>query len=168
MPDVIENKVDASGIITIDPADYYTQGTRQSFDIKNCLVDEWLLREKDFREFVKSNDWSKYSDAYVAVYCSNDAIVPNWAYMLVASALQPFAKRVVLGSTDVLESILVVEKLNQLNKEQFAGKRIVIKGCGDLPVPVMVYVELTNLLQPIAKSIMYGEPCSTVPVFKSK
>ena len=164
----IINKVDASGLITIDPAEYYTDGKRMSFDIKPHLLEEFLLREKDFRDFIKTNDWSVFQDAYVSVFCSNDAIIPNWAYMLLASAMQPFAKRIVFGTPEVLESVLYNEKLSKLDTTELTGKRIVIKGCGDLPVPVFAYVELTNRLRPVVKSIMYGEPCSTVPVYKMK
>ena len=164
----IINKVDASGLITIDPAEYYINGKRMSFDIKPHLLEEFLLREKDFRDFIKTNDWSVFQDAYVSVFCSNDAIIPNWAYMLLASAMQPFAKRIIFGTPEVLESVLYNEKLAQLDTTELTGKRIVIKGCGDLPVPVFAYVELTNRLRPVVKSIMYGEPCSTVPVYKAK
>ena len=162
----IINKVDQSGLITIDPADYFTPGERVAFDIKPLLFEELILREKDFREFIKTNDWTAYSDKLVAVYCSNDAIIPVWAYMLLASALQPFAKEIFFGATDEMEKHLFYTALEKLNPDDFRDQRIVIKGCGDVPVPVSAYVELTQLLKPVVKSIMYGEPCSTVPVYK--
>lgn len=162
----IINKVDQSGLITIDPADFFPSGERVSFDIKSLLFEELLLREKDFREFVKTNDWSAYRDKLVAVYCSNDAIVPVWAYMLLASALQPYAKEVFLGSPEEMEKHLFYKSLEKINPADFTDQRVVIKGCGDVAVPVSAYVELTRLLKPVVKSIMYGEPCSTVPVYK--
>ncbi len=162
----IINKVDQSGLITIDPADYFTTGERVAFDIKPLLFEELILREKDFREFIKTNDWTAYSDKLVAVYCSNNAIVPVWAYMLLASALQPFAKEIFFGAADEMEKHLFYTALEKLNPDDFRDQRIVIKGCGDVPVPVSAYVELTRLLKPVVKSIMYGEPCSTVPVYK--
>lgn len=162
----IVNKVEQSGLITIDPADFYPRGERATFDIKQHLFEELILREKDFREFVKSNDWTPFKDKFVAVYCSNDAIVPVWAYMLLASALQPFAREIFFGTPDEMEKHLFYAALEKLNPDDFRDQRIVIKGCGDVPVPVSAYMELTKMLKPVAKSIMYGEPCSTVPVFK--
>jgi hypothetical protein len=124
------------------------------------------LKEKDFREWIKTNDWERYRGHFVAVTCSNDAIIPNWAYMLVASALSGVARKVVFGSVDQLETAIFSELIAALPGEEYADKRLVIKGCSDLPVPVSAYVELVAKLQPVAKSIMFGEPCSTVPVFK--
>jgi len=162
----ITNKVISSGLVTIDPADFYPNGERVFLDIKPLLVEEFLLREKDFREYVKSHDWSQYTGKFVAISCSNDAIIPVWAYMILASALQPFAIKITFGSLADLEAILFSEALSKINPEEFRDQRIVIKGCGDIAVPVTAYVELTRLLKPVVKSIMYGEPCSTVPVYK--
>lgn len=167
MAEDIINKVAASGLITINLEEFYTEGKRIAFDIKPHLFQELILREKDFREFLNSEDWSKYKDAYVALFCSVDAIIPTWAYMLLATKLQPYAKRIVFGNLEFLEATLY----NQVLKEKiiptdYIDKRIVIKGCGNLPVPIQAYVELTNILKPVVKSIMYGEPCSTVPVYK--
>jgi hypothetical protein len=164
----IVNKVAESGLITINLEDFYPEGERVVFDMKDYLFEELLLKEKDFREFAKTNDWSKYKDKFVAITCSNDAIVARWAYMLVAVALQPYAKRIVFGNLETLETILFRNALSNINPEKFRDQRIVIKGCGDKPVPVSAYVELTSLLQPVVKSIMYGEPCCTVPVYKKK
>jgi hypothetical protein len=162
----ITNKVANSGLITIDLGELYLPGERVVIDIKDQLFQELILREKDFREFIKSHDWSQYKDKYVALTCSADAIIPDWTWMLLASALQPFAKKIVFGSIEVLETVLFDETLLNLDIEKYRDARIVIKGCGDKPVPKSAYIELTRKLQPIVKSLMYGEPCSTVPIFK--
>ena len=164
----IINKVSESGLITINLEDYYSEGERVLFDMKNYLFEELLLKEKDFREFAKTNDWSKYKDKFVAITCSNDAIVASWAYMIVASALEPFAKKIVFGNLEILETILFHDVLSKISAENFRDQRVVIKGCSDKPVPVSAYVELTKILRPVAQSIMYGEPCSTVPIYKKK
>lgn len=162
----IVNKVAASGLVTIDLEEYYLEGERVLFDIKDLLFQGLILREKNFREFVKNEDWSKYTNKYVAVICSADAIVPTWAYMLLTVHLEPFAKKIVFGNLETLETILYNEALSKLNINDYKDARIVIKGCGNLPVPKAAYVEITRLLRPVAKSIMYGEPCSTVPLYK--
>ncbi len=166
MEEQIINRVASSGLTTINLEDYYVEGERIVFDIKDYLYEEFLLREKDFREFVKTNDWSVYKDKLVAVTCSNDAIVATWAFMIIAASLQPYAKKIVFGNAETLETMLFTEALSKLTIEDYRNQRIVIKGCSDKPVPVSAYVELTRLLQPVAKSIMYGEPCSTVPIYK--
>jgi hypothetical protein len=166
MEDVIVNKVEQSGLITIDLESFYLQGERVLFDIKEHLFQGLILREKDFREFIKNEDWNKYKDKYVALTCSADAIVPTWAYMLLATQLEPVAKKVVFGDLETLETVLYNEVLNKLDVSPYQDARIVVKGCGDLPVPKAAYVQLTSLLRPVAKSIMYGEPCSTVPLYK--
>lgn len=162
----IINKVAQSGLITIDLETFYPPGERILFDIKNLLFQELILKEKDFREFIKNEDWSKYKDKYVALICSADAIVPIWAYMLLATQLEPFAKKVVFGDLETLETIVYNEIFSKLNINDYKDARVIIKGCGHLPVPKAAYVELTRLLRPVAKSIMYGEPCSTVPLYK--
>ena len=162
----ILNKVALSGIITINLEAFYPQGERVSFDIKKQLFQGLILKEKDFRDFVKNEDWSKYTDKYVALFCSADAVVPTWAYMLLATRLDPFVKRVVFGDLEALEIALYNEILNKLNINDYRDARVVIKGCGHLPVPKAAYVEITRLLRPVAKSIMYGEACSTVPLYK--
>ncbi|MEO8148795.1 MAG: DUF2480 family protein [Bacteroidia bacterium] len=167
MEEEIINRVTSSGLITINLEEFYVEGERVIFDMKDYLFQELMLREKDFREFVKTNDWSVYKDKLVAITCSNDAIVASWAYMIVAAALQPFAKKIVFGNAETLETVLFTEALSKLNSEDYRDQRIVIKGCSDKPVPVSAYVELTRILQPVAKSIMYGEPCSTVPIYKA-
>jgi hypothetical protein len=164
----IVNKVSNSGLVTIDLEEFIVPGERILFDIKPHLFQELLLREKDFREFIKSNDWLAYKDKLVALTCTSDAIVPTWAYMLLAIALEPFAKKVVFGNLDDLENTLFTEALSKVDASKYKDARIVIKGCGDKKIPVNAYVQITELLKPHVKSIMYGEPCSTVPLYKSK
>lgn len=162
----IINKVALSGIITIDLEEFYPQGNRSVLDIKEHLFQGLILKEKDFREFIKNEDWSKYTDKFVALICSADAVVPTWAYMLLAIQLEPYVKKVVFGDLETLETILYNEILNKLNFDEYKDARVVIKGCGHLPVPKAAYVEITRLLRPIAKSVMYGEACSMVPLYK--
>lgn len=162
----IINKVAQSGIITIDLEEFYPKDERVLLDIKDQLFQGLILREKDFREFVKNEDWSKYNNKFIAITCTTDAIVPTWAYMLLAIHLQPFAKKIVFGNLETLETIIYQELLSTINIHDYTDARIVIKGCGSLPIPIAAYVELTRLLTPVAKSIMYGEPCSTVPLYK--
>ena len=162
----ITNKVSTSALVTIDLEEFYPAGERVLLDIKDQLYQGLMLREKDFREFIKTNDWSKYQNKYVAIYCSADAIIPTWAFMLVASALEPFAKNYVFGNLEQLETVLYQDLLSKLDLKPYKDARIVIKGCGKLPVPTAAYVEMMRLLRPLAKNIMYGEPCSTVPLYK--
>jgi hypothetical protein len=162
------NKVAASGLMTLNLEDYFHPGERIVYDIKDNLFHGLMLREKDFREFIKSHDWSAYADKNIAIICSADAIVPTWAYMLLANKMKPYANEVVFGSLETLEATLFVRALSKINVNSFANERVVIKGCADIEVPVAAYVEITNLLTPVVKSIMYGEPCSTVPIYKRK
>ncbi|RZL17097.1 MAG: DUF2480 family protein [Pedobacter sp.] len=162
------NKVAASGLITLDLEDYYTKGERIQYDITDNLFQGLILREKDFREFVKTHDWSQYKDKNIAVFCSADAIVPTWAYMLLANKLRPFANEVVFGNLETLEAVLFTKALAAININDYKDERVVIKGCADFNVPITAYIQITNLLTPVVKSIMYGEPCSTVPIFKRK
>ncbi len=164
----IVNKVAQSGLVTLDPAAFYPAGERVVYDIKDNLFMGLMLREKDFREFVKEHDWTQYQDKYVAVTCSEDAIVPAWAYMLLANKMAPYAREVVFGDAEVLETVLFIKNIAKMDAEQYRDQRIVIKGCGDIPVPVSAYVELTKKLTPVVKSLMFGEPCSTVPIYKKR
>ena len=166
MSEQIVNKVAESGIITVDPASYIPAGETEVFDLKDHLFMGLILKEKDFREDLKNTDWEQYRDKNVAVTCSADAIIPVWAYMLVASNLQPLAKEVVMGDEKELHRQLFLKNIAGINVHEFEDKRVVIKGCGDTPIGEFVYLELTKLLRPVVKSIMYGEPCSTVPVYK--
>ncbi len=167
MSDEIINKVANSGLITIDLEEYYPKGERVLFDLKPLLFQELILKEKDFREYIKQHDWSQYKDKLVAVTCTADAIVPTWAYMLVSIALEPYAKKIVFGNLETLEAMLFSEALKSITYSNYLDKRIVIKGCSNLPVSINAYVELVKGLRPFAKSIMYGEPCSTVPLYKA-
>jgi len=165
--DEIVNKVAGSGLVTIDLESFYSDGTRKIFDITPHLFHELILKEKDFREFIKTNDWSVYKDQYVGLVCTADAVIPTWAYMLLTLALEPYAKRVFFGNTETIDNILFAEKLAEIDPADYKDARVVIKGCGDKPLPVNAYVQLTALLKPVVKSIMYGEPCSTVPLYKA-
>lgn len=165
--DEIINKVANSGLITIDLEEFYPKGDRVLFDIKPLLFHELILKEKDFREFIKQHDWSQYKDKLVAITCTADAIIPTWAFMLVSIALEPFAKKIVFGNLETLEAIIFNEALVAIVYEDYKDKRVVIKGCSNLPVSTNAYVELVRGLRPFAKSIMYGEPCSTVPLYKA-
>jgi hypothetical protein len=162
------NKVAASGLITLNLEEYLHSGERVVYDIKDNLFHGLILREKDFREFVKTHEWSAYTGKNIAITCSADAIVPTWAYMLLANRLKPFANEVVFGNLETLETVLFTKAIAKIDVNSFAGERVVIKGCADVEVPVSAYVEITNLLTPVVKSIMYGEPCSTVPIYKRK
>ncbi len=166
MAEVFVNKVAESGLISFDLEEYYPKGPIKVFDLKAYLFMELILKEKDFRAALQTTDWSPFQDAYVAITCSADAIIPMWAYMLVASYLQPFAKEVVFGDEQKLVSTILLKNLAAVNGEAYTDKRVVVKGCGELSVPESAYVEITNILRPYAKSIMYGEPCSTVPIYK--
>ncbi len=166
MSDLLVNKVAESGIITLDLEEYYPKGDVAVFDVKPYLFMEMILKEKDFREALKNADLSIFKNKYVAITCTADAIIPMWAYMLIASALQPIANDVVFGNEDFLHKTLFIKNLQAIDVKEYEDKRVVIKGCGDLPINETAYVEITKLLRPYAKSIMYGEPCSTVPVYK--
>lgn len=168
MSDPIVNKVAESGLITIDLEKWYPRGETVVFDLKDHLFMQMILKEKDFREALKNLDWEQYRDKNVAVTCSADAIIPVWAYMLVVSYLQPVAKDVVMGDEKELHKQLFLKNISAIDAEVYADKRIVVKGCGETPIADYVYMEITKLLRPVAKSIMYGEPCSTVPIYKKK
>ncbi|HEX7365600.1 MAG TPA: DUF2480 family protein [Pelobium sp.] len=164
----IVNKVAMSGLISFDLSELRHPGERVVYDIKDNLFQGLILREKDFRAFVKEHNWAAYSGKNVAVICSADAIVPTWAYMLIASSLAPFANFVVFGDLEVLETALYLLALEKLSIDKYKDQRIVIKGCGDIEVPTAAYMAITAKLTAVAKSVMYGEPCSTVPIFKQK
>ncbi len=168
MENELVNRVSNSQLVTFDLEELYTPGERVVFDVKSLLFQELVLREKDFRDFIKSHDWLQYANKYVAIMCSADAIVPTWAYMLLTSALQPHAALVIFGSLEDLEIILFKNALDQIDWQKYSNAKVVIKGCSKVEVPVSSYVEVTNRLRPVASSIMFGEPCSTVPVFRKK
>lgn len=162
----IRNKVAESSLITFDLEEYYDQSPRALFDIKDNLYQELVLKEKDFREFVKVNDWSKYKGQHVAIHCSVDAIVPTWAFMLLSAVIEPHAKSVVFGDLSHLENSLFQEALAKIDLKKFEEEKVIIKGCGRFPVPEFAYVEITRLLKPMVSSLMYGEACSAVPIYK--
>jgi len=164
----IENRVTKSALVTFDLEDYYHSGERDLFDLKDLLFQGLILKEKDFREFVKNHDWSRFEGKNVAVTCTADAIVPTWAYMLVASKLEPYAQKVVYGNLDALEQALFQEALSMIDLSDFKDAKVIVKGCSKYPVPEYAYVEITRLLRPVVSSLMYGEPCSTVPLYKKR
>lgn len=162
------NKVAESGLITLDMEKWYPRDETAVFDMKDYLFMGMILKEKDFREALKKIDWETYRDKNVAVTCSADAIIPVWAYMLVATYLQPFAKEIVMGDEKELHKTIFLKNLSAIDIKEYTDKKVVIKGCGETPIADYVYMEITKLLRPVVKSIMYGEPCSTVPVYKKK
>jgi hypothetical protein len=162
----IVNKVQKSGLIQIDLEDLRTKGERVFFDLEPLLYMGLALREKDFREFIQSHDWDQYTDKHIAIGCTSDAIIPTWAYMLVSSKLADLAASVVLGSLKELEDQLYLQVINQLDLSPYIDGKIVVKGCSKESVPLNAYVALTKRLRPVARSIFFGEPCSTVPIFK--
>ncbi len=166
--DLLVNKVANSGLITFNLEDYFPKAEIVSFDLKDYLFMELILKEKDFREALKNHDWTQYQDKIVLVYCSTDAIIPMWAYMLVAVYAQPFALEIFQGNEEAYLIQAYQKTLAKIDPTQFEGRKMVIKGCSDKPVPAAAYLEITRILRPVAQSIMYGEPCSTVPIFKQK
>jgi hypothetical protein len=160
------NRVAQSGLVTLDLEQFYPEGDIVAFDLKGYLFMELILKEKDFREALKAHDWTQYTDKNLAVYCSADAIIPMWAYMLVATYAAPYAQDVVQAVPEQVAELIFLKKLAALDVSPYAGTRMVIKGCSDKPVPPSAYLEITRRLQPIARSILFGEPCSTVPVYK--
>jgi hypothetical protein len=162
----IVNRVSNSALVTFDLEDYYQSGERVLLDIKDQLFNGLILKEKDFRDFIKARDWTQYKNKFVAITCSEDAIIPTWAYMLLTSALEPHARTIVFGTLNDLETKIFFDSLSAIDFTQFLNAKVVIKGCSKVAVPVAAYVEATRLMRPYASSIMYGEPCSTVPVYK--
>jgi hypothetical protein len=166
--DLIENKVLNSGLITFDLETLRQSGERVLFDIKDWLFKELILKEKDFRDFIKNHNWSQYQNKNIAFFCSTDAIVPTWAYMLLASAVQPFANKYVFGNLEQLEIDLYHDAISKLNIEAYVDKRIILKGCSQSELPISAYVKMSTKLLPVVKSLMYGEACSNVPIFKKR
>lgn len=160
------NRVANSGLVTIDLEEMYPSGEIVPFDLKSYLFMELILKEKDFREALQAIDWEGYRGKNLAVFCSTDAIIPLWAYMLVATHAAPFVQDISLSEPAEFVEKSFLKKLAALNIHEYEGKRLVIKGCSDKPVPASAYLEITRRLQPVALSIMFGEPCSTVPVYK--
>ncbi len=168
MEDIIVNKVAQSALETIDLEKFYPEGETVVFDLKDYLFMELILKEKDYREQLKNMDWSFFENKNVCIDCTADAIIPLWAYMLAVSYLQPIAKEVVVGNQAFMKEILFLKNLSKINVTEFEGKRVVVKGCGEKQIPASAYAEITKLIRQVVKSIMYGEPCSTVPVYKQR
>jgi len=164
----IKNKVAQSSLMNIDLEDYYPLGERIVFDIKDWLFQEIILKEKDFRDSVKNHDWSRYKNSYVALTCSVDAIIPSWAFLLITTQLAPFSKKVIVGNKEQLETAIYQNIIEKLPLDIYKAKPVIIKGCSNKPIPETAYVQLIERLLPIARSIMFGEACSTVPLFKAK
>lgn len=162
----IVNKVAKSGLVTFDFEEHYPEGNRMSLDIKDQLWMGMALKEKDFREFIAAHDWSQYQDAYVSVFCSADAIIPHWAFMLISTKLAGIAQVVFFGTAEEMEKVIFLQLINSINIEEYRDVRVVVKGCGNKFVPTSAYADLAFKLQPVVKSLMFGEPCSTVPIFK--
>ena len=167
MEDEIINRVANSKLVTLDLEDFYPKGNRVLFDIKDWLFEGFVLREKDFRKHVTEFNWSQYQDSYVALICSTDAIIPGWAYMLISIELEPYAKHIVIGDLEVLETAIYQDIITNLDISTYKNSPIIIKGCSKKPVPQNAYIMLANKLKPVAKSIMYGEACSSVPLYKN-
>ncbi|PWG04595.1 DUF2480 family protein [Polaribacter aquimarinus] len=168
MAEEIINRVANSKLKTFDLEEIYPEGKRVLFDIKDWLFQEIILKETDFRTSVKNHNWSQYKNSFVAVTCSVDAIIPSWAFMLIASELTPYVKKVVIGDLEILETVIYQELISFLDFKDFANLPVIIKGCADKAIPNSAYAFLIEKLQPIVKSIMFGEACSTVPLYKSK
>lgn len=168
MNEPLVNKVADSGLVSLDPAEFYPTETIKLFDLKDHLFMGLILKEKDFRTALQNTDWQQYKDAAVGIVCSADAIIPLWAYMLVASSLEPVAAFIMKGNEEQVLEALFLRNISAVSPQKFSDQRIVVKGCGEKQIPESIYVALTHLLRPFAKSIFFGEPCSTVPVFKKK
>lgn len=164
--ELIVNRVAKSGLVTLDLEDYFHPGERVVYDLKDNLFMGLVLREKDFREFLKTHDWGQYAGKNVAIICSEDAIVPTWAYMLLAVHLEPHAHTFVFGDLPALEAKLYDEAISKIDLEAYRNARVVVKGCSKVPVPTAAYVELTRRLRPVVQNLLFGEPCSTVPLYK--
>jgi hypothetical protein len=167
MAEEIINKVSQSALLTLDLEQFYPKEHIRIFDLKPFLFMELILKEKDFRAALLATDWTAYQDEIVGIYCSADAVIPVWAYMLVTSYLQPFAREVIMGDEAAVLREVITRRIQSVDPLEYQDKRVVIKGCGEKPIGDFAFLEITKLLRPVAKSIMYGEPCSTVPVFKA-
>ena len=158
----------SSKLVTIDLEDFYPRGQRVLIDMKDWLFEGLVLREKEFRAAVQEHDWSSFKGKYVAINCSNDAIVPSWAYLLLSISLAPYAERVVVGSLELLETLIFESIIDSMPLEPYEDKPVIIKGCSEKPIPETAYTSLVNKLLPVVSSLMYGEACSSVPLFKKK
>jgi len=168
MKDEIINRVSKSNLITINLEDFYLDGKRQRIDISQWLYKGLILREKEFRQAIDKLDFSLFKDNYIALYCSSEAIIPSWAYLLIATKLAPFSKKIVVGGLEQLEISIFQEVIDALDITKFKDKPVILKGCSTKLIPETVYIMLVERLIPVVSSLMYGEACSTVPLFKRK
>lgn len=168
MAEEIINRVAKSPIVTFNLENLYQDGPRSVIDISQWLHEGFILREKEFRTALKQEDWSRYKDTYVCLQCSTEAIIPSWAYMLVSTYLNPIAKKVIVGTEAELNQILYTEAIIKIDAEVYRNKPLIVKGCSEKPVPETAYLQLIQKLQPVVKSLMFGEACSAVPLFKFK
>lgn len=166
MTEEILNRVANSALVTIDLEDFYPEGDRIQIDLKDWLFEEQILIEKDFRQKLAEHTWEKYQNAFVAIQCSVDAIIPSWAYLLISTYLEPFAKKIVVGEFNLLESIIFAEIITDFPLEKVKNMPVIIKGCSEKPIPDSAYTLLIQKLKPVVKSLMYGEACSNVPLYK--
>ena len=168
MSDQLINKVAESGLISLDLAQYIPNNEIVVFDIKPYLFMELILKEKDFRASLSSIDWTQFENKIVGIFCSTDSIIPMWANMLIVANLSPYAKSVYFGDEIKTRELVLLEEIQKLDATGFADQRVVVKGCGETPIGESAFIAITQKLRPVVKSIMYGEPCSTVPVYKKK
>lgn len=168
MAEEIINRVANSKLITIDLEDYYPQEKRVVIDIKDWLFQEIILKEQEFRTHLKNHNWEQYKDTYIALTCSSDAIIPSWAYLLISTHLNSYAKKIVVGNLELLETVIFNDIINDMDITNYKMKPIIIKGCTDKPIPATAYTLLIQKIQSVAKTVMFGEACSTVPLYKAK
>ena len=168
MAEEIINRVAKSKLITLDLEDFYPEGQRIVLDIKDWLFQELILKETDFRGSIANHNWEQYQNSYVALTCSSDAIIPSWAYLLITTRLNDYAKKVIVGNLELLETVIYQEVIQQLNTSEFTNKPVIIKGCTNKPIPTSAYTLLVQKIQSVTKTIMCGEACSTVPLYKAK
>ncbi len=164
----IENKVAKSGLITLEISSFVPKEPILDIDIKDHLWEGIAMREKDFRDFIKNNDWDKYQDSYVSVHCSADAIIPNWAYMLLASELTERAREIFFGTPEEFQKHRIIQAIKTLDTKDYENERVIVKGCGNELIDYAAYGYITSVLKPVVKSLMFGEPCSTVPIYKKR
>lgn len=164
----IINRVANSKLITLDLEDYYPAGKRVILDISDWLFQGFILKEIDFRESVKNQDWTQYQDNYVAVICSSDAIIPSWAYLLISASLTPYANKFVIGDLELLENFIFQDIIANIPLDKFKNAPVIIKGCSEKNIPNSAYAHMTQRLVPVVKSLMFGEACSSVPLYKKK
>ena len=168
MSETIVNRVAKSSIITIDLSEVYPKHKKFEIDISKWLYEGFILKEKEFRDSLKNTDWSNYNDSYVALYCSTDAIIPAWAYMLISTYLNPMTHKVIVGREIDLVALLFEDAITKMDISSYKDKPVIVKGCSDVKIPETAYLSLIKKLQPVVKSLMFGEACSAVPLYKPR